>query len=207
MYNLNSNSMLRTVAAAVAFVIVVTAAYAQQPGRIRGQVEKVDGNMLSLKSRDGSMLNIKLADGARVSALEKASLADIKNDSFIGIAGMPKPDGSIEAFSIHIFLPAQRGVVPDRHGPWDARPNSTMTNAYVTSMVKSNDGENLTVKYKEGEKKIIVTPQTVIAAAAPGKKDEIKPGAQLIIFGWEKQSDGSILAKTMYVGRSVAPAM
>ncbi|HET9714662.1 MAG TPA: hypothetical protein VFP60_00625 [Pseudolabrys sp.] len=207
MYNLNSNSMLRTVAAAVAFVMVVTAAYAQQPGRIRGQVEKVDGNMLSLKSRDGSMLNIKLADGARVSALEKASLADIKNDSFIGIAGMPKPDGSIEAFSIHIFLPAQRGVVPDRHGPWDARPNSTMTNAYVTSMVKSNDGENLTVKYKEGEKKIIVTPQTVIAAAAPGKKDEIKPGAQLIIFGWEKQSDGSILAKTMYVGRSVAPAM
>ena len=108
------------------------------------------------------MLNVKLADDARVSALEKASLADIKNDSFIGIAGMPQPDGSIEAFSIHIFLPAQRGVVPDRHGPWDARPDSTMTNAYVDEHSEaSKDGETLMVKYKDGEKKIIVTPQTI----------------------------------------------
>jgi hypothetical protein len=143
----------------------------------------------------------------RVSALEKASLADIKNDTFIGIAGMPKPDDSIEAFSIHIFLPAQRGVVPDRHGPWDARPNSTMTNAYVTSMVKEKDGEILTVKYKDGEKKVVVTPQTVIAAAAPAKKEEIKAGTPIIIFGWDKQPDGSVLAKTMYICRSVTPAM
>jgi len=73
--------------------------------------------------------------------------------------------------------------------------------------VKEKDGETLTVKYKDGEKKVVVTPQTMIAAAAPGKKDELKAGAQIIIFGWDKQPDGSILAKTMYVGRSVAPAM
>ena len=153
------------------------------------------------------MLDVKLADDARVSALEKASLSDIKTDSFIGIAGIPQPDGSIEAFSIHIFLPAQRGVVPDRHGPWDARPNSTMTNAYVENMVASKDGQTLTVKYKDGEKKVTVTPQTVIAAAAPGKKEELKPGAQIIIFGWDKQADGSVLAKTLYVGRAGPPAM
>jgi len=82
-----------------------------------------------------------------------------------------------------------------------------MTNAYVTSIVKEKDGETLTVKYKDGEKKVVVTPQTMIAAAAPGKKDELKAGLQIIIFGWDKQPDGSILAKTMYVGRSVAPAM
>ncbi len=124
----------------------------------------------SLKTRDGATLNVKLADDVRVSALVKASLADIKKDSFIGIAGMPEADGSIKAFSIHMFLPAQRGVVPDRHGPWDARPNSTMTNAYVESIVTAKDGETLMVKYKDGEKKIIVTPETVIAAAAPGSK-------------------------------------
>jgi hypothetical protein len=163
--------------------------------------------MLALKTRDGDMLNVKLADDARVSALVKASLADIKNDTFIGIAGMPQPDGSIEAFSIHIFLPAQRGVVPDRHGPWDAKPGSTMTNAYVESTVEGKDGNSLMVKYKDGEKKITVTPQTVIAAAAPANKDELKVGAQLIIFGWDKQPDGSVLAKTMYVGRGVTPAM
>lgn len=205
MHNLNMTPGV--IGAAVIALFFTTAAQAQQPGRIRGQIEKIDGAMLVLRARDGAMLNVKLADDARVSALEKASLADIKNDSFIGIAGIPRSDGSIEAFSIHIFLPAQRGVVPDRHGPWDARPGSTMTNAYVTSVVQEKDGETLTVKYKDGEKKVVVTPQTVIAAAAPGKKDELKPGAQLIIFGWDKQPDGSILAKTMYVGRSVAPAM
>ncbi len=205
MYKLNmTRRAIGTVAIALFFA---TTANAQQQGRIRGQVEKVDGATYVLKARDGTTVNMKLADDARVSALEKASLADIKNDTFIGIAGMPRPDDSIEAFSIHIFLPAQRGVVPDRHGPWDARPNSTMTNAYVTSMVKEKDGEVLTVKYKDGEKKVIVTPQTIIAAAAPGKKEEIQAGTPIIIFGWDKQPDGSVLAKTLYIGRSVTPAM
>jgi len=142
-----------------------------------------------------------------VLALVKASLADIKKDSFIGIAGEPQPDGSIKAFSVHMFLPAQRGVVADRHGPWDARPNSTMTNAYVESTVASADGEVLMVKYKDGEKKVIVTPATVIAANAPGDKSELKPGAQIIIFAAQKQADGSLLAPAIYVGRGFAPAM
>jgi outer membrane lipoprotein SlyB len=202
-----SNIAWRTLGAAVVGLIFVTSALAQQPGRIRGQIEKVDGAVLSVKTREGTTLNVKLADDARISALVKASLADIKADSFIGVAGMPQPDGSIQAFSIHIFLPAQRGVVPDRHGPWDARPGSTMTNAYVQSAVAAKDGEMLTVKYKDGEKKIVVTPQTVIAAAAPSTKEDLKAGAQVIIFAWDKQSDGSVLAKSMYVGRNVAPAM
>jgi hypothetical protein len=198
----------RAVGVAVVLLgLAASAAMAQQPGRIRGQIEKVDGPILALKTRDGTMLNVKTDDKTRVSALVKASLADIKTDSFIGIAGIPQPDGSIQAFSIHLFLPAQRGVVPDRHGPWDARPGSTMTNAYVESMVAAKNGETLMVKYKDGEKKIVVTPQTVIAAAAPGSKDELKAGVNIIIFGWDKQPDGSVLAKTMYVGRSVVPAM
>lgn len=195
------------VAAAIALAFSVSAASAQQPGRIRGEIVKAEGDMLAVKTREGATLNVKLDEKIRVSALVKASLADIKQDSFIGIAGMPQPDGSIEAFSIHMFLPAQRGVVPDRHGPWDARPGSTMTNAYVESVVTSKGGETLMVKYKDGEKKIVATPQTVIAAAAPGSKDELKPGAQIIIFGWDKQPDGSVLAKVMYVGRGVTPAM
>jgi hypothetical protein len=194
-------------AAAIAVSLAASAAFAQQPGRIRGEIEKVDGAMLVLKTRDGGMLNVKVADDARVSALVKAELADIKVDSFIGIAGVPQPDGSIEAFSIHIFLPAQRGVVPDRHGPWDARPGSTMTNAYVESMVAGKDGETLMVKYKEGEKKIVVTKDTVIGAVAPGNKSELKAGTPIIIFASEKQPDNSVLAKVMYVGRGLAPAM
>jgi len=194
------------IGAGLALVLAISA-FAQQPGRIRGEVVKVDGAMFSLKTRDGAMQDVKLADDARVSGLVKATLADIKPDSFIGIAGVPEADGSIKAYSIHMFLPAQRGVVADRHFPWDGVANSTMTNAYVANKVTGKDGEVLTVKYKEGEKNVIVTKDTVIAAAAPGSKDEIKAGAQVIIFGWDKQSDGSVLAKVMYVGRDVKPAM
>ena len=205
MYNMN---MTRRALGAAVIVIVfaATTALAQQAARIRGQIEKADGAMLSLKARDGTMMNVKVADDARVAALVKATLADIKTDSFIGIAGIPEADGSIKAYSIHIFLPAQRGVVPDRHGPWDGKPGSTMTNGYVADM-QSKDGQTLTVKYKEGEKKIIVTNDTVIAAVAPGNKDELKPGTPIIIMASEKQPDGSVLAKTLYVGRNGAPAM
>jgi hypothetical protein len=193
--------------AAVGLALTISGALAQQPTRVRGEIMKADGSMLVLKTREGGTLNVKVADDARVSALVKATLADIQKDSFIGIAGMPQPDGSIQAFSVHIFMPAQRGVVPDRHGPWDAKPGSTMTNAYVENIVQSKDGETLMVKYKEGEKKIVITKDTVIAAAAKGDKAELKAGAQIIIFASEKQPDGSLLAKTMYVGRGVGPAM
>jgi hypothetical protein len=193
-------------AAAMVVVFAGTTALAQQATRIRGQIEKADGAMLSLKARDGTMMNVKVADDARVAALVKATLADIKTDSFIGIAGIPEADGSIKAYSIHIFLPAQRGVVPDRHGPWDGKPGSTMTNGYVADM-QSKDGQTLTVKYKEGEKKIIVTKDTVIAAVAPGNKDELKVGTPIIIMASDKQPDGSVLAKTLYVGRNGPPAM
>jgi hypothetical protein len=202
-----SNIAWRALGAAVVGLIFMTAALAQQPGRIRGQIEKIDGAIFSVKTREGTTLSVKLSDHTRVSALVKASLADIKTDSFIGVAGMPHSDGSIHAFSIHIFLPAQRGVVPDRHGPWDARPGSTMTNAYVESAVSAKDRETLAVKYKDGEKKIVVTPQTVIAAVAPRKKEDLRVGAQIVVFAWDKQPDGSVLAKSMYVGRDVAPAM
>jgi hypothetical protein len=203
----NLNMTWRALGAAAVALLFTTAVFAQQPGRIRGQIEKADGGTLSLKTRDGSMLDVKVADDARVAALVKASLADIKNDSFIGVAGMPRPDGSIEAFSVHIFLPAQRGVVADRHFNWDAKPGSTMTNAYVESSVTEKDGQAVMVKFKEGEKKIIVTPTTAITAVAPGNKDELKPGAQIIIMASDKQPDGSVLAKTLYVGRSLTPAM
>lgn len=194
-------------AAAFALAVSATTASAQQPGRIRGQIEKADGAALTVKTRDGATMDVKVAADARVAALVKASLADLKHDSFIGIAGIPQADGSIRAFSIHIFLPAQRGVVPDRHGPWDGRPGSTMTNAYIESTVVGKDGEMLTVKYKDGEKRVVVTSETVIAAVAKGDRNELKAGKAIIIMNSEKAPDGSLVAKSIYVGRDVAPAM
>ena len=159
------NIMKLSLGLIVAVTLAATAS-AQQAGRIRGEIEKADGPNLVLKLRDGSSLNVKVADDVRVSALVKASLDDLKNDTFVGIAGVPKPDGSIEAHSVHIFLPAQRGVVPDRHGPWDSRPNSTMTNAYIEGTpAPATGGATFKVKYKEGEKNVVVTPQTAMVTS------------------------------------------
>ncbi|HEY6994344.1 MAG TPA: hypothetical protein VH397_11585 [Xanthobacteraceae bacterium] len=196
--------------AGFAVLLATSASFAQQPPpvRIRGQIDKVDGDLLDVKARNGDVLKVKLVDPGRVMALVKASLADIKVGKFIGVTAMPQADGSQKAIAIHIFLDSQKGVVPDRHGPWDLRPGSTMTNAIVDTTVAGVDGQTIMVKYKDGEKKVIVPPNTPIVAYTPGNKSELKPGAQIIIFGATKQADGSLTTPAINVGRDgVVPPM
>jgi len=109
--------------------------------RVRGEITKVDGTTLSVKSRSGENLTVKLADPPRISAMVKSSLADIKEGSFIGVSAMPQPDGTQKAYAVHVFMDAQRGVVADRFSEWDNRPGSTMTNANVATTVKGKDGQ------------------------------------------------------------------
>jgi hypothetical protein len=203
--------VLGQVAIVAGLVAWAGSALAQNPPvRVRGEIEKVDGNTLSVKSRDGTAYTVNLADNARVMAFVKASLADIKPNSYIGVTAMPQADGSQKAVAIHIFLEAQRGV-GEGHRPWDLRPGSTMTNAAVETTAGSVDGQVLTVKYKQGdktdEKKVIVPPDAAIVAYTPGEKSELKPGAQIIIFGAQKQADGTLQAQAVNVGRGVAPPM
>ena len=192
---------------ALAFAASSTLAQQPQTMRIRGTIEKVDGQDLVIKSRDGSDLNVKLAENARVLALVKASISDIKAGSYIGVTAMPEADGTQRAIAIHIFPEAMRGT-GEGFRPWDLRPNSTMTNAAVESAVGSAEGEVVMVKYKDGEKKVIIPADTPIVAYAPGDKAEIKPGAQIIIMGAQKQPDGSLVAPAINVGRDgVTPPM
>jgi hypothetical protein len=197
-------------AASLALILGASAALAQQPQtmRVRGTIEKVDGNVMTIKSRDGATLTIKQGDKFRVQGLAKASLTDIPVDTFIGVTAMPQPDGSQKAIAIHIFTAQQRKVVPQRHGPWDLQPNSTMTNAVVGSKVAATDGNVLTVKYPNGEKKIVVTPQTAIVKVVPADNSEVKAGAKIIIMGAAKQPDGTLVAPNIYVGKDgIAPPM
>ena len=194
-----------------AVLLVTSASFAQQqppPVRIRGQIDKIEGDVLDIKARNGDMVKVKLVDPARVVGLVKASLADIQVGKFIGVTAMPQADGSQKAIAVHIFLDAQKGVVPDRHMPWDLQPGSTMTNAIVDTTVAGVDGQTIMVKYKDGEKKVIVPPNTPIVAYAPGDRSELKPGAQIIIFGATKHADGSLTTPAINVGRDgVVPPM
>jgi uncharacterized protein (DUF2147 family) len=197
---------LVAIAAALAIAAASPAAWAQQakPVHLRGTIEKVDGNTLSVKLRDGSASTVKLADNPRITALTNAQLSDIKEGSFIGVTAMPQPDGSQKAIGLHIFMDAQRGVVAAGFTPWDREPGSTMTNADVGSKVESVDGQTLTVKYKDGEKKVIVPPNTPVVRFNPGNKDDLKPGAQFFIVAATKQDDGSYTAPAINVGRDGA---
>ena len=195
--------------AGFALILTTSTSFAQQPPpvRIRGDIVKADGDVFEIKTRGGETVKVKLVDPQRVMGLVKASLADVKPGSYIGVTAMPQADGSQKAIAIHIFLDSMRGTA-EGHRPWDREPGSTMTNAAVETTVAGVDGQTVTVKYKDGEKKVIVPPNTPIVSYSPGSKDELKPGAHIFIVAATKQADGSLTAGGVNVGRDgVVPPM
>ena len=193
--------------AAVLAAIGVTAASAQPPPtvRVRGTIEAVDGQMLTIKTREGNEVKAKLADKATIAAVVKASYADIRQGGFIGVTGMPQADGSQTCREIHIFPEAMRGT-GEGHRPWDLEPKSTMTNATVEEVTSVGEHE-IRLKYKDGEKKIVVGPECPIVSYAPGDKSDLKPGAKVFIGAATRQADGTLSAARINVGRDAAPPM
>ena len=195
------------IALGLAFVLGAPMALAQDaPVRVRGTIERVEGDTYIVKARNGDELKVKLAEKAGVSAVIAATLADIKPGTYVGIAGMPQTDGSQKALEVLIFPEAMRGV-GDGHRGWDLQASSTMTNGSVEQSAVSTDGQVLTIKYKDGEKKIVVPSGIPIVAFAPGDKDELKPGAKIFIAAAVKQPDGTLQAPRVAVGRGIAPPM
>ena len=197
--------------AAVALVIATSVALAQTPPanppvRVRGTVEKVDGNTVMVKLASGENATIKLADNVRVLGLEKITIADVKPGNYVGVSSMPQTDGTQKAMHVHIFPDAMRGVA-EGHTAWDSRPGAMMTNANVESTVSGNDGQTLMVKYKDGEKKVIVPADAVIVKYVPGDKAELAPGAKIFVIGAQRQPDGTLTAANVTVGRGITPPM
>ena len=189
-------------ATGVALLFATTAVWAQQPQtqRVKGTIEKIDGDKVSVKSRDGAMLTLILPANVQVVGVAKATMADIKEGSYIGSGAMPQADGSQKAIEVHIFADVQRGT-GDGHRPWDGAPNSTMTNGEVGTMVSGVDGPVLTVKYKGGEKKIVVGPNTPMVKYIVSDRTELKPGASINVTNAAKNPDGTFAAPRIQVGR------
>ncbi len=190
-------------------VLFSTVAIAQQAPtvRIRGTIEAVDGPVLSIKTREGNDVKVRTTDNVAVFGVIKTSLTEIKQGSYIGVTAMPEPDGTQKAVAVHIFPENQRGAA-EGFRPWDLRANSTMTNATVAETVAATDGQHILVKYKDGEKKVVVPPDTPIVTFVVGDKSEMKPGAKVIIFGATKKEDGTLEANRVNVGRDgITPPM
>jgi hypothetical protein len=196
-------------AGAFAFLFAASMAAAQAPAkvRVRGTIDSVNGQMLSVKSRDGTMTKLKLADGAPIRTVVKQTVDDVKKGGFVGITAMPQPDGTQKAVEIHIFPESMRGT-GEGYRPWDLMPGSTMTNAAVDSEVASTDGKELVLKYKDGEKKFIVPGNVIVVAFAPGTAADLKAGAKVFVVAATKEPDGTLLAPNITVGRDgVDPPM
>jgi hypothetical protein len=195
--------------AALLVIACASVAWAQQPPtvRIRGTIEAVDGPMLSIKSREGTDVKVRVTDNVAVFGVAKTELSEIKQGSYIGVTAMPEPDGTQKAIAVQIFPENQRGAA-EGFRPWDLRANSTMTNATVAETVKGTDGQQILVKYKDGEKKVVVPPETPVVTFVAGDKSELKPGAKIIIFGAAKKDDGMLEANRVNVGRDgIMPPM
>jgi hypothetical protein len=204
-----SSSMSRGLLASLMVMSVLGPALAQQPPtvRIRGTIEAIDGSQLAVKSREGAELKVRLTDNVAVFGVAKTAISEIKPGSYIGVSAMPEPDGTQKAIAVQIFPESQRGVA-EGFRPWDLRPNSTMTNATVAETVAGTDGQIILVKYKDGEKKVLVPPDTPIVSFVAGDKSELKPGAKIIIFSATRKEDGSLEAARVNVGRDgITPPM
>jgi hypothetical protein len=183
-------------------MLAVTSGYAQQAQsvRVRGTIDSVDDAALVIKQGDGSNVTVKLADNAQVFGVVPAALADVKVGDFVGVGAMPQPDGSQRAIQVMIFAESQRGL-GEGFRPWD-RPGSTMTNGTVDAAVAGVDGQVLTVKYKDGQQKIVVAPDSTIRAYVVGDKAELIPGAHIAIVRADKMPDGTLQTARINVGRS-----
>ena len=190
---------LVAVAMVAASTIYAIAQQSPSPSRVRGTVEAVDGETLAVKTRSGEDVKLRMAGDIKVAGITKIPLSDVKVGSFIGTTTVPGPDGAQNAVEVHVFPEDMRGT-GEGSRPWDLRPNSSMTNATVAESVVDNDGHTLLVKYKDGEKKVQVAPETPVVTYVPADKSELKAGAKVIAFT-KKLPDGSFETNRVSVGR------
>jgi len=176
---------------------------AKETVRIRGTIERIEGPVYVVKSRDGAELKLTVTDNPLYVAIAPATMADVKPGMFVGSAGMMQADGTQKAIEVHIFPESMRGT-GEGHYDWDLKPQSKMTNGNVEQTVAGVDGPTLSVKYKDGEKKLVVGPETVVVTYVMGSKDDLKPGTKIFVSAAKKQPDGSLQTPRITYGRNGA---
>ena len=192
---------IRLIACAAALIAFAAGALAQTtPTRLRGTIAAIDGNTLTVATREGATAKVALADKWAVALVAPLSLADIKEGGFVGVASMKKPDGTLEALEVLVFPEAARGS-NEGHYPWDMQPESLMTNANVSKVVKSGDTQTLTLAYKgDGTQTIHVGKDVPVVTFLPGTQADAKVGAKVFI-GAAKAADGTLTAGRVNVGK------
>ncbi|WP_420101596.1 hypothetical protein [Bosea sp. (in: a-proteobacteria)] len=198
--------MRRLLAAAIlvsSFPFLPLQAEAQTPGtRLRGEVETVEGSLLTLKTAEGREAKVALAPGFSVGGVVPGKVADIAKGSFVGVGARPQPDGTLLAVQVFIFPEAMRGT-GEGHRPWGVLPDSTMTNATVAETVSRVDGAGLVLNYPGGEQKVTIGPEATILMAATAETSELKAGAQIAMTA-SREADGSYRTSRITIAKGGA---
>jgi hypothetical protein len=162
----------------VAFFKTNLGTAAQRTARVRGTIESVAGDTIVVRTRSGEEVKLTLAPDLAVTEMYPVPLAEARTGTFVGVGGMPQPDGSQRAIAVVVFPEAMRGR-GEGHYPFDYLPDSTMTNATVAEVAASPDGSRLRLRYKEGEKIIVVAPGTPIVSFRSADRSLMVPGASI----------------------------
>jgi Arc/MetJ family transcription regulator len=192
----------------LAACLAATAATAQTapPTRIRGTIDAVEGQTLSVTTREGPRVEVTLNDALTVTTVKNVALSDIKSNSYVGIATRTLPGGQLQAIEVLVFPEAMRGA-GEGYYPWDLEQGSMMTNGTVTGTVETASGQELTLKFKDSSNKIVVPPGVPIVTFAPDERADLKPGAK-VFFSATKNAEGKLAAGRITVEKDgVAPPM
>lgn len=182
-----------------AAVTIVHAQPADPIVRIRGTVQSATPNSVTVKDRSGEVVSLNLPDKLVVQEVYPIALADIKSGSFIGTAAMPQPDGTQRAIAVTVFPESARGT-GEGSRPFDLQPDSTMTNATVADLAEAPTGRTLRLKYKDGEKTIVVPAGVPVVTFRPGERSLLVPGASVSLSA--QLIDGSPTAQRINAGRN-----
>jgi hypothetical protein len=182
--------------AVLLLAFVSAAALAQTNVRVRGTISSLDGDVLKVKTREGRDVQLHLTPDAQVVTAKKTTLAEMGPNAYVGVTSVKGPDGRLVAKEVHALGPQ----VPQMHGPWDSTPNSFMTNANITSNAQASGGNELTLKYKDGEQKILVTQDTEVVTFVPGTRADLKPG-ETIFSGARVEGDGKFVSPRVAVSK------
>jgi len=166
--------------------------------RVRGMIESINGDLLIVKKTDGHNVTMKMTPSAAITGVEEIAMSDIAPGAYIGVTSVADAQGNQKATEVHLFPNSLRGAGEGTR-PWDTAPNSSMTNGGLDKMVEGNDGRMLTVKYRGGEKQIVVTPETAVVKLVPGKRSDLREGAK-IVAATVRTADGALETSRVSVG-------
>jgi len=200
---------MKRIFAAMLLAAFSLASFAQTPpppARVRGTVEKLENNVMTVKVPDGKIVAVRLADNFTVVGVSKAHIADIGEGKYIGTTTLGERNGGLAALEVHIFPEAMRGV-GEGHYAWDLKPDSKMTNGNVAEVKAMGKDRMLTVKYKGGEQRVAVPANAKIVMFEPAERNELKKGSHIFVVA-QRQPDGSLSAARVNVGvKGTVPPM